>query len=120
MPASQAGRRRFESGLPLHLFNKLAHSRFSFLTLFTSKTLNTFRSSCADRSGRGSVCQGNLEFRDRFEAALKIALRVRINGYADRVAALVCGNLRVHSFLVAETGFCSAQNPGVSPSQTNP
>ena len=24
MPASQAGRRRFESGLPLHLFNEIA------------------------------------------------------------------------------------------------
>src|ERR1022692_226641 len=118
-PTSQAGRRRFESGLPLHIFNQLAHSRFSFFTLFTSKTLNTRRISCADRSGRGSVCQGSLEFRDRFEAALKIALRVRINGHADRVAALVCGNLRVHSFLVAETSLCPAQDLEVHPSETD-
>src|ERR1035437_2977690 len=39
VPASQAGRRRFESGLPLHVFNYLASpTKFSF-TLFTSKTL---------------------------------------------------------------------------------
>jgi hypothetical protein len=37
--SSQAGRRRFESGLPLHVFNHLASpTKFSF-TLFTSKTL---------------------------------------------------------------------------------
>ena len=32
MPASQAGRRRFESGLPLHLFNHLYTSPYQLLS----------------------------------------------------------------------------------------
>ena len=39
LSSSQAGRRRFESGLPLHLFNNLAKQASSSFTSFTSKTL---------------------------------------------------------------------------------
>ena len=37
-PFSQAGRRRFESGLPLHVFNNFSPSQFTRFTSFTSKS----------------------------------------------------------------------------------
>ena len=104
MPASQAGRRRFDPGLPLQLFYNLANSPSSRFTSFTSKT----RFACVI-DGRSSlrwltIGQRQLEFGNGFQSAFKIALGVRVDSNADPVPSLIGGHLRVDALLVAETG----------------
>ena len=108
MPASQAGRRRFESGLPLHLFNNLADLPSFRFTSFTSKT----RLACRmrDRSVRSglTVCQRALQFCHGLATTFKVAFSVRIDGYSDRVTTLIRGDLGIDSRLVTKARLRSA------------
>ena len=56
MPASQAGRRRFEPGLPLHLFNNLASPEFKACSKMLQKRsdLLIYITTCS-RTGAGFI-----------------------------------------------------------------
>src|SRR5688572_11788020 len=94
--------RGFESHLPLHVSNNLAHSTSSCFTPFTSKTrLARIRGSC------GTLCrpvsQRPLKLCNRFSAAFQIALGVRVDGHADCMTSYDprCGDeLERHSLTV--------------------
>ena len=119
MPASQAGRRGFESHLPLHLFYNLAESTSSRFTSFTSKSR-----FARGIGGRSSLCwltilQRQFKFGNGFQSALKIALGIRVDSDADRVPSLLGGHLRVDALLVAETRLGPTQYLKGHPPESN-
>ena len=109
MPASQAGRRRFDPGLPLQLFYNLADSTSYRFTSFTSKTRFACRIGTRSPLCRLAVGQSKLKLGNRFQSAFKIALCVRVNRDPDRVPSLIGGHLRVNALLVAKTRLGPAQ-----------
>ena len=92
MPASQAGRRRFDPGLPLQLFKGLRIPPLSHLTLFTSKT----------RIGRCSFqLQRVFESCDRLLFGFQISHRIRVDGNTYGMSPLVRCGLRIDTLFVA-------------------
>src|SRR4029077_13544337 len=83
---SQAGRRGFESHLPLHLFY-LTHSASSRFTSFTSKPRFACRTGGSSPLCWLAVGQSKLQLGNRFQSAFKIALGIRVDGDPDRVPA---------------------------------
>ena len=116
MPASQAGRRGFESRLPLHLSNNLEDSTSSYFTSFTSKTRLARRRSSLRWLAVGQ-CQ--FEFSNGFPSAFKIALGIRIDSDPDRMPTLIGGHLRVDALIMAETRLRSAQYLKVHPPESD-
>ena len=96
---SQAGRRRFEPGLPLQLFLGLRISPLSHLTLFTSKT----RIGCCFFQS-----QRFFEGCDRLLFGFQVGHCVRVEANADGMSPLARCGLRIDAFFVAHCPGFSA------------
>jgi hypothetical protein len=89
-PTSQAGRRGFESRLPLHFFSSLASITFFTFTLFTSKSLITTGDGTTGAIfSHRRTSQGTLQSCDRFPPAHQICLGVRVDCNPDCVPSLI-------------------------------
>ena len=108
MPASQAGRRGFESRLPLQLYNNFADFPSLAFTSFTSKTRLMCRMRNFGLRGGLTVCQLALQFCYSLAPTLEIAFGIRIDGYSDRAITLIRGDLRIDSRLVTKARLRSA------------
>src|ERR1035437_8627002 len=100
MPASQAGRRGFESRLPLHLFNEIADFISPVLPRLPRKPHLALR--CGNRAGEPlALLQLILKLRNRLQAAFVIGSGVRVDRHTDCVTALVRGYLWIDSMIMA-------------------
>jgi len=90
--ASQAGRRGFESRLPLHLFNSLEiPTEISLLLVSAESTEPPRRSSL--------LSQLLFEFPDRLGLLVEVDLRVLIDADVNAMSPLVSGNFGIDAGL---------------------